>query len=258
MGVAAAAGLVMAAGCGGDDDGLSAAERRDYCEAASQSELSEPEVDFATATPEQLAAAGKEFASGTLRPLFDRQVALASDDVADDFAVLNRALTELERTGDFEAIFFNPEYSEAFAATHEFDLDTCDWETVDVKAVDYRFEDVSRTIDAGIASFELENDGKELHEIGIARKNDGVTETFDQILELPEEEQLEKVELTGNSGPGAPGEEGTYLVTDLRPGEYIMVCFLPQGATSMEALEAETEAPPHVALGMKQEFTVEA
>jgi hypothetical protein len=224
-----------------------------------QSELAEPEVDFATATPEELAAAGKEFATDTLRPLFNRQIAVVPDSVADDFRVLDGALTELEETGDLEAIFFNQQYQEAFTAVHEFDLDTCDWEKVDVKGVDYRFEDVPRTVDAGFTSFELENDGKELHEISLARKNDGVTESFDQILELPEEEQFEKVEMVGGSGPGEPGQEGLYLATDLRPGEYIMVCFLPQGAISMEALESTSEdAPPHVALGMKQEFTVEA
>ena len=59
--------------------------------------------------------------------------------------------------------------------------------------------------------------------------------------------------------PSPPEEKGLYAVADVQPGEYIMVCFLPQGAISMEALESTSEeAPPHFVLGMKQEFTVEA
>jgi hypothetical protein len=259
MGVAAAGTLVvLAAACGGDD-GQSAAQKTEYCDAVTAIETDPgPDIDFATATPEEMTAATKEYAAETFRPMADRLIAAAPESLADEYRTLSGGLTEVEQTGDFEGVFSRPEMREAEEATHEYDLKTCDWEKIDVKAVDYRFEDVPRTIDAGFASFEMENDGNELHEIALLRKNDGVTESFDQLLELPEEEAFEKVTFAGASGPGAPDEEGTYVVADLQAGEYAMVCFLPQGAISMEALESTGEdAPPHFALGMKQEFTVE-
>jgi len=57
----------------------------------------------------------------------------------------------------------------------------------------------------------------------------------------------------------APGESDTLFV-DLEPGGYVIVCFLPVGATpdNMEALESgELQCPPHFTEGMVEEFTVE-
>ena len=57
----------------------------------------------------------------------------------------------------------------------------------------------------------------------------------------------------------APGESDTLFV-DLEPGRYVIVCFLPVGATpdNMEALESgELQGPPHFTEGMVEEFTVE-
>ena len=42
-------------------------------------------------------------------------------------------------------------------------------------------------------SFKFTNEGAEDHELAIARKNDGVTESFDELLALPEEEAMTKV-----------------------------------------------------------------
>jgi hypothetical protein len=79
-----------------------------------------------------------------------------------------------------------------------------------------------------------------------------VTETFDEILELPEEESISKVTIFGPA-IGPPGST-SYMLADLEPGEYVALCFIPQGMTSFE--QEPPEAPPHVALGMKQEFAI--
>ena len=57
----------------------------------------------------------------------------------------------------------------------------------------------------------------------------------------------------------------------VQEGDYIAICFIPQGTTEMPDFAAATEAteaspvasaapagPPHFVLGMKQEFTVTA
>ena len=58
----------------------------------------------------------------------------------------------------------------------------------------------------------------------------------------------------------SPGQSG-YTATDLSPGRYIALCFLPTGATPEAMAEAEAsghemETPPHAMMGMTHEFTV--
>jgi hypothetical protein len=114
--------------------------------------------------------------------------------------------------------------------------------------------------EAGPVSFDLSNEGKELHELVLVKKNDSTTETFDQLLELPEE-QAQKKTTTVASAFAEPG--GTdYAVVDLEPGEYLAVCFIPVGFTPEAAAAAETSGtepsgPPHFTEGMRAEFTVE-
>jgi hypothetical protein len=97
-----------------------------------------------------------------------------------------------------------------------------------------------------------------MHEMALIRFNDDTTETIEELFELPEEEAFSKITMHGASF-GAPGDSDTLFV-DLEPGRYVIVCFLPVGATpdNMEALESgELEGPPHFTQGMVEEFTVE-
>jgi len=57
-------------------------------------------------------------------------------------------------------------------------------------AVDYGYQGVPATLEAGPTVFVIDNQSAagESHEIGVARIADGVTETAEQILALPEEE----------------------------------------------------------------------
>ena len=49
--------------------------------------------------------------------------------------------------------------------------------------------------------FQLKNDGEEFHEIVVARKADGVTDSFEDILALPEEEAGAKIVMVGATSP---------------------------------------------------------
>lgn len=94
---------------------------------------------------------------------------------------------------------------------------------------------------------------REVHEMVLLRKNDGVTETFDELLALPEEEAMEKVTMVGLAGPVPPGEPG-YAVVDLDAGEYMAVCFIPVGTLSFDG--PPPEGPPHMMQGMVHQLTV--
>ena len=66
-----------------------------------------------------------------------------------------------------------------------------------VTAQDYHFEGLPSSVPAG-TSLTLTNAGHEVHELLVVRKNDGVTESFDELLALPQEEALQKAHGRGH------------------------------------------------------------
>jgi plastocyanin len=137
---------------------------------------------------------------------------------------------------------------------------------------DYYFEGLPTSVPVG-TTIGFANEGAEFHELALARKNDGVTESWDELLALPQEEALAKVTvfdpLYAEAGTTS---EGT--ITLDQEGEYIALCFIPQGtAPSIEipdpAASMDPNAPPtmpeglgtgapHFILGMRQDFIVTA
>jgi len=127
-------------------------------------------------------------------------------------------------------------------------------------------------------SFTLQNAGTEVHEMVLVRKNDGVTQTWDELLTLPEDQVTQFVTPVG-SAIAAPGTTGDMPVQVTQEGDYLMICFIPQGTYSMPptasgepgmssepSMEPSMAAGspgasmgiPHFMLGMEQEFTVTA
>lgn len=237
------------------------AELIEYCEQTAKIESAgEPDIDFESASEEEIQAAVKEFAGETMMPIARKIDEVAPAEVADDIDTLVASLEKVAETGDFGA-FEDPETEAASQRAHQFDLDNCGWNVADVTAVDYAFEGVKPSYPAGTTSFEFSNEGEELHEFIVLRKKDDTSESFEELLELPEEEARQKVDSVASTF-GEPGEEGVYTVADLQPGEYLGICFIPTGLTpeAAEAAEqggAEPQGPPHFTKGMRVEFTVE-
>jgi hypothetical protein len=132
----------------------------------------------------------------------------------------------------------------------------------------------------------LQNAGTEVHEMVVAMKNPGVTQTWDELLQMPEEDVFQYITVVGGA-MAAPGTTGDVPVQVSTEGEYLMVCFIPQGTYSLPPMaspgasgepgasaepslvlpSAEAsglESPgasmgiPHFMLGMTQEFLVTA
>ena len=93
--------------------------------------------------------------------------------------------------------------------------------------------------------------GGEAHEIVILERNDGATQSIEELLAMSEEESSALVTFVEATG-AEPGRQGL-LVGDFEPGEYIAACFIAQGTTSEDA---EGDGPPHAMEGMVKEFTV--
>lgn len=214
-----------------------------------------PDIDFATATPDEIAAGVQSYATDTLRPLFDDIEAEAPAELNDAVETFGAAIDEVIDTGDPSALE-SPEVAAASETAHAYDLAHCGYLEAEVAASDYQFEDVELEYSKGPVSFELTNDGPEVHEMILLKVRPQVAETAEELLALPEEEALSKVDVVSTIGPLEP--RGTdYMVADLEPARYIVACFLPQGSTSLQALET-AEGAPHASLGMFRAISVDS
>lgn len=186
-------------------------------------------------------AVGEELA-GLWAPVSEN----APEELSDQVAELDGVLDKLE-AGD-GAAFNSDDTFATYTEVVDGAVDSCDYESVAVTAVDYAFEDVPETVPAGNVAFKLENASEaEEHEMIVFTKADGVNLSFEELLELPEDESESKVQFAA-AAFAPPGESGSALAT-LEPGDYAMVCFIPVGG--------DEAGPPHFTQGMIKEFTVE-
>ncbi len=158
--------------------------------------------------------------------------------------------------------------------------DTMDMEAlaIDVGGVEYAFTNLPTSVPVG-TELTFSNNGAEVHEMVLLRFADGVTESLEDLMAMdaegrdPMAEGL--VEIVGGMPLfAAPGTTAEGSLTVESEGRHVALCFIPQGLTDFSALEQigpdtnpedlspELQAlmanPPHVALGMVQEFTVTA
>ena len=110
---------------------------------------------------------------------------------------------------------------------------------VDVSATDYAFHigDVA----SGRTSFVLTNDGDETHEMVVVKLAAGVT--LDEAIQADGEEGT--VDSEWGTNFAAPGGDEEAVTFDVEPGNYALVCFMP-----------DADGTPHMVLGMRHEFTV--
>lgn len=149
----------------------------------------------------------------------------------------------------------DPTFAAAYGELVGWVRDHCGFNDVGVLATEYAFGGLPAELPAGPTIFDLTNNGTEFHEVAVIRRGEGVTESFDELLALPEEEIFQKVTFLG-AAIATPGESAS-AVLDLAPGDYIAVCFVPTGTTpDVVAAGPPPDAEPHLAHGMRHEFTV--
>jgi hypothetical protein len=185
------------------------------------------------------------FLVDTLVPATEALVATLPPELHDAGETLTDAVGEAAETGDPSGVF-GPAGAEAQNAVGEAVHEDCGVQQVTVHAVEYAFHGVPSTLEAGPTSFELVNDGVEEHEMVLFKRADGATESLTELLELPEEQGMAKMEFTGVAF-GGPGST-SYAPVELEPGTYFLVCFIPVGGGE--------DGPPHFMQGMQQTITV--
>jgi predicted small secreted protein len=150
------------------------------------------------------------------------------------------------------------QYLQALDEVHEWMAGNCGWTTVEATARDFEFTGLPATVDAGDVVLALTNDGEEVHEMTVVRINDGVTDSVDDLLAMPEGEVSTKVTLAG-SAFAMPGTTG-FSAASLEPGRYLVICSIPEGTTpeTLAAVQSgESEGgTSHAMLGMHAELAV--
>ena len=114
---------------------------------------------------------------------------------------------------------------------------------VEATAVDFAFEGVADTLEAGETTFVLTNEGDVSHEMTIGLMPDGWT--VEEVALGSSNSGTKIVGVIDPIGPGASGE----VTMDLEPGQYGYICHETDGTTGKNK--------EHYFHGMLGEFTVE-
>lgn len=234
--VLASLSLTALAACGDDDKSSSLDPAA--CDAAVT-------YDTAFAQAPEDPAEIKSYATEQMLPIATTFVEHLKGDAKESAETMRDAFAQVGETGDPSALQA-PATAKAIAAVGKAVHDGCDLQSVDIRAVEYVFQDAPTTLKAGRVSFALTNKGVEEHEMVLFKAADGVTEPLADLLALPEEEGMAKLQFTGVAF-GGPGTT-SYAAVDLTPGTYFLVCFIPQGGGE--------DGPPHFMAGMQHTITV--
>lgn len=243
---------VLGAACGGDD-GDETSDPGQGSETPADTAAADQEFCDAYVEAQQAviaASAGGE--AGDIESLLQAAEEVAPDVVASDLTTVLTTVREASENED-DSAFESEEFTTADEAIDSFLAENCDYESHAISAVDYAFEGVPSSLEAGKVTFDWTNDGEEVHEMLILRFKSDETQLED-LLEMSDRQAQKKIDFIGASF-GPPGTQDIETL-DLAAGRYAMVCFIPVGATDLDALE-KAQGPPHVTKGMSAEFTVE-
>jgi hypothetical protein len=240
------AAFVLLAGACGDDDSGGGNEATDATDAPSDT--------------------GDDSGGQDVDAWCDASVALDrlfASDQGPDPEQLESALADFEATapdaaqGDVDTLvgilgaggdpFENPEFGEAYQSVSATRIEECGYSEVEVAGIDYAFEGIPETIEAGKTAFTFTNEApEEFHEMVVFLIADGEDRPLDELLALGEAEAAEL--LTPQTAAFAP-PGGTFTAfAELEPGRYAAVCFVPVGGAE--------DGAPHFVEGMLAEFDV--
>jgi hypothetical protein len=153
--------------------------------------------------------------------------------------------------------FDDPSFEQSINAIDEYRYNSCGYTQLDVTGIEYEFQGLPKTLPAGTVAIKFTNPGAELHELAIYRMK--TKDSLKKVVGLSEKEQSKKLEEV--DGSFAMQNQTGYTIAELtRPGRYAVICHLPVGSTSVEALEEAGEdhdAKSHAQEGMYATVTVE-
>ena len=226
------------------------------CAREGQSLIGIPErlEDFCTSIVDgELLASGSESDIPKALEFHSHAAQIAPQDIRPEVTRLDAQVQQGLKSENPDAILGTPSFERLEERVDKYVADNCGWRTISFTAREYRFEGFPATLSPARWTFAATNEGKEVHEFGVGRIKEGVTDTLQQIFQLPPDQVGTKIEFL--NGDLVLQGDTNREVLDLSPGRYAMLCFVPVGTTTLENLETGT-GPPHFARGMFVEFTV--
>ena len=119
--------------------------------------------------------------------------------------------------------------------------------TVWVKAHDYHFEGIPKTLDVGLHKFFFNNKGENPHMLVLFKNNSFLSNKEALKKAMKDEEWAErKIKFIGEAFAKA-GEKGEPFTAWLKPGKYMGLCFA----------QDSKDSAPHFTLGMVHNMRVE-
>ena len=207
-----------------------------------------PDVDTDTATPAEVDTAYQDFGTAT-EPLVAAMERSAPEPIKAQVDAVARYVRQTVSTKDDTPIG-GEGFDVAKAGIDGFMLARCGYPVLRVTVSENQFAGIPDTVGAGTVAIVLENTGQELHEFDLDVIDDDASQSFRDILALPEAEG-DPLHTSFVSLSTDPGETRTMFVT-LEPHRYGVACFETQGSTA----DAVGSGPPHYTLGEVDEFTV--
>ena len=205
-------------------------------------------TDFASVTPEQLQSIVKDLWSKQ-EPIL-ASMDPAPDQIQPDVEELLAVARQGAATGD-PATLSSPDLRTSDRNIDQYMLQQCGYESVQVTATDNAYQGLPATMPAGTVGITLSNQGTDAHQVLLRRINDGVTQSFAEILNLPPEQQGQVAAALGFA-EADPGETSTVFLR-LTPGRYGAADFVTRAPP---ASSHRASGPPHYSLGIQGEFTV--
>lgn len=194
----------------------------------------------------------------------DRIEANSAEGKAANLAIMNKmvpiappgvvqAMTALrdayEKKG--EKLFNGPDGFALLGPVDAWVYDNCPGTQVPVTAIDYEYQGMPATLEAGPTKFELTNAApKEDHMLAVVKLTPAAAgKDVKDLLSLPEKKQAKYFDESEGAFMFAPAGQSGYSPADLTPGTYAYACFLPVGGKKNGA--------PHFTKGMYGSFTVQ-
>ena len=113
-----------------------------------------------------------------------------------------------------------------------------------IRTRDFVFADVPDTIQSGVTTIKLLNEGPDMHHVQLVRIDEG--HTFEELMGAMSKGGAPPAWAVDVGGPNTPVPGGeTSATLDLKPGAYAMICFIPA-----------PDGQPHVMKGMVRPLTV--
>ena len=231
--VIAALSVALAAGLAGCGDDKESADVTAACKA--QADVIAGFTTLFTTVPEppEDGPPPPEFA-GQVQSVFDANIAVplaalvanAPDEIKDEVDEIALKSKEFRDSADPSTID-SDDFSTLTDTVDAYMQENCTGTKVKVEAVNYAYKDLPATLAAGLVRIELEDTATEAHEMVLFTRKAGVTDSWDAILALPDDQMEPKVNFIDATSTD-PGQSG-YLVTDPAAGRLPLRVRLRQG-----------------------------